>query len=95
LLVVAAGRQVLTWPAANAWPIVLLTALVDIVISRVLFYVALRRLNMSMHTIILTLSPVATILWSLILFDTLPGFQQWIGGAAVLIGVMIVTWPRR
>lgn len=95
LLVVAAGRGVLFWPAANAWAIVILTAVVDIIISRVLFYVALRRLNLSIHTIVLTLGPVLTILWSFLLFDTLPRGQQWIGGIAVLCGVMMVTWPRR
>jgi drug/metabolite transporter (DMT)-like permease len=95
LFFVAAGRGVLVWPQAAAWPIVILTAVVDIIISRVLFYVALRRLNMSIHTILLTLSPVATILWSWWLFDALPGPQQLLGGAAVLAGVLVVTWPRR
>lgn len=95
LLIIAAGRQVLVLPPTNAWPIVILTAAVDIVISRVLFYVALRRLNMSIHTILLTLSPVATILWSQLLFGTTPGLQQLIGGMGVLLGVMLVTWPRR
>lgn len=95
LLVVAAGRGVLFWPAANAWVIVTLTAVVDIIVSRVLFYVALRRLNLSVHTIVLTLGPVLTILWSFLLFDTLPGGRQWLGGLAVLCGVMMVTWPRR
>jgi drug/metabolite transporter (DMT)-like permease len=93
--IVAAGQGVLTWPLATAWPIVIITALVDVVISRVLFYAALRRLHMSMHTIILTLSPVATIVWSLYLFGTWPGLQQLLGGSAVLLGVILVTWPRR
>ena len=48
---------------------------VDVVISRVLYYLALRRLRMSIHTVILTLSPVITILWSLALFDVLPTLQ--------------------
>lgn len=95
LFATAAGRGVLVWPATNAWLIVIVTALVDIIISRVLFYVALRRLNMSIHTILLTLSPVATIVWSRLLFDSLPGLQQLIGGLTVLVGVLLVTWPRR
>lgn len=95
LLVVAAGRGVLVWPHAGAWPIVVLTALVDIIISRVLFYVALRRLQMSMHTIFLTLGPVLTVLWSIPLFGVAPGPQQLVGGLAVLAGVMLVSWPRR
>ncbi len=95
LFVIAAGGGVLAWPTRAGWMIVALTAVVDIIISRVLFYVALRRMTMNIHTIVLTLSPVATILWSLLLFDTLPGRQQIIGGSAVLLGVLIVTWPRR
>jgi len=91
----AAARGVLTWPAVNGWPIVLLAAAVDVILSRVLYYVALRRLRLNTHTILLTLSPVVTILWSLLLFDTLPGLQQLLGGAAVLTGVLLVTWPRR
>jgi drug/metabolite transporter (DMT)-like permease len=92
---VAVGRGVLVGPPANAWPIVVITALVDIIISRVLYYVALRRLDMNVFTILLTLSPVVTILWSLLLFNTVPGLQQFAGGAAVLAGVMVVTWPRK
>ncbi len=57
--------------------------------------VALRRLNMSIHSLLLTLSPVATILWSFFLFRTLPGLQQLIGGLTVMAGVLIVTWQQR
>ena len=46
---------------------------------------------MSIHSIVLTLSPVAAVLWSLLLFDTLPTLQQFLGGAAVILGVLIVT----
>ncbi len=95
LFVIAAGRGVLAWPTLAGWGIVSLTAVMDVIISRLLFYVALRRMTMNIHTIVLTLSPVATILWSLLLFDTLPGLQQVIGGGAVLLGVLIVTWPGR
>jgi drug/metabolite transporter (DMT)-like permease len=95
LLLVAAGQGVLTWPQPDAWLIVTVTALVDVVISRVLYYVALRRFNMSIHTILLTLSPVVTIVWAFFLFETLPGLQETIGGITVLLGVLLVTWPRR
>jgi len=64
---------------------------VDVVLSRVLYYVALRRLKMSIHTIILTLSPMLTILWSVILFSEKPSAQAFIGGAAVIAGVLLVT----
>jgi drug/metabolite transporter (DMT)-like permease len=65
------------------------------VISRTLYYVVLRRLEMSIHSIVLTLSPVAAVLWSLLLFDTLPTLQEFLGGAAVILGVLIVTIRQR
>jgi drug/metabolite transporter (DMT)-like permease len=49
---------------------------------------------MSIHTIVLTISPVATVLWSLLLFDTMPTPQQLLGGTAVILGVLIVTTHR-
>ncbi len=95
LLVWAVGANALIWPASNAWLILALTAVVDVIISRVLYYVALRRLQMSIHSLILTLSPAITILWSYQLFNQLPTAQQLIGGAAVLVGVMIVLYRKR
>jgi drug/metabolite transporter (DMT)-like permease len=47
--------------------------------------------SMSVHTIILTLSPVVSIALSLFLFGTFPGPQELLGGVLVLIGVVIVT----
>ena len=51
---------------------------------------------MSIHTIILTLSPVVTILWSLALFREVPTPTSLIGGALVILGVALVTLrPRK
>lgn len=91
LLLFVTARGQFTWPAPEAWAILLLAGTVDVVISRVLYYVALRRLKMSFHTIILTLSPVITILWSILLFSEKPSLQGFIGGLAVILGVIIVT----
>ena len=49
---------------------------------------------MSFHTVILTLSPVITILWSIALFGELPTLQGLVGGAAVIAGVAIITTGR-
>jgi drug/metabolite transporter (DMT)-like permease len=94
LLLFTTARGQLVWPPAQAWLIVVLAGTVDVVISRVLYYVALRRLRLSFHTIILTLSPVITILWSIVLFSQSPTPQALAGGAAVLTGVIVVTWGR-
>ncbi len=90
LFCVALGRQSLVWPDAGVWPLIVVTGLVDIVLSRSLFYLALRWMHMSVHAIVLALSPVVAILWSLILFDVHPTLTQGIGGIGVICGVMLV-----
>ncbi len=94
LFLFAVGRRALVWPSTSAWLLLGLVGTVDVVVSRTLYYVALRRLKMSIHSIVLTLSPVATICWSLLLFDTFPTPQQLLGGAGVILGVLIVTLNR-
>lgn len=78
----------------EAWGILLVAGTVDVVISRTLYYTALRRLPISIHSLIFTLSPVVAILWSLALFGSLPTVQELLGGVAVLVGVGIVTYRR-
>jgi drug/metabolite transporter (DMT)-like permease len=94
LLIFTIARGQMMWPAPRAWIILIAAGTVDVVISRVLYYRALRWLRMSVHTIILTLSPVITILWSIALFGELPTLQGLIGGAAVIAGVAIITTGR-
>jgi len=84
----------IAWPGPGAWPLLLLVGTTDVVLSRALYYVALRRLSLSLHTIVLTLSPAAAVLWALGLFGELPAVQQLAGGAIVLAGVFI-TMQRR
>ncbi len=95
LFLSALGRRALVWPSTTAWLLLVLVGTVDVVISRALYYAALRRLNMSVHSIVLALSPVAAVLWSLLLFDTLPAPRQLLGGAAVILGVAMVMVNRR
>lgn len=92
IFTMASGQFV--WPSPAAWLLLLLVGSVDVVFSRVLYYIALRRFQMSLHTIILTLSPVITILWSLVLFGERPTTIGLLGGLAVLCGVAIVTMSR-
>ncbi|MCW1968846.1 MAG: DMT family transporter [Anaerolineae bacterium] len=83
------------WPSGAAWLWLLAAATFDIVISRALYYLALRRLSISLHTISLTLSPVMATLWSLILFNVVPSLRQVIGGMAILAGIAVVSLARR
>jgi len=65
-----------------------------VVISRGLYYLVLRRMDMSVLTIILTLTPVVTWVWSMALFGWRPGLAEIGGGVATLAGVLIVTASR-
>lgn len=89
-LFAAVGRN-LVWPNTQAWLILLMVGTVDVVISRSLYYLALRQLKMSLFSLVLTLSPVVAILWSLFLFGSNPTLQQMVGGVAVLVGVLMVS----
>ena len=91
LLLFSTARQQLLWPDARAWPWIILVGAVDVAASRALYYIALRWIPLSVHTIVLSLSPVAAVVWSMLLFGTAVTVQQVIGGAAVIAGVLIVT----
>jgi drug/metabolite transporter (DMT)-like permease len=95
LLALALVTREWTWPGGRAWLLIILTATFDVVVSRLLYYRALRMLTMSYHTIVLTLSPIVTSLWALLLFGTHPSVQEAIGGAAVIAGVIVVSLSRR
>lgn len=90
----ALGGGHLHWPNSETWLLLLLAGTVDVVISRTLYYKTLRLFPMSIHTIILMLSPVVAIAVSLLLFGEFPGVQDLIGGALVLIGVFVVNRAR-
>jgi len=66
----------------------------DVVISRTLYYAALRHLNLSIHALVLTLSPVLTVFWSFLIFGSQPTLQQGFGGMGVIGGIMLVTWGQ-
>ncbi|UCG05666.1 MAG: DMT family transporter [Desulfobacterales bacterium] len=91
---IALGRRALIWPDSSTWLLLIMTGTVDVVISRSLFYLVLRRMTMSIHSIVLTLSPVAAISWAFLLFDTMPTIQQFVGGVGVILGVLMVTIRR-
>jgi drug/metabolite transporter (DMT)-like permease len=94
LFFIALGRRALIWPDSITWLLIIMTGTVDVVVSRALFYLVLRRMTMSIHAIVLTLSPVAAILWAFLLFETVPTTQQLVGGVGVILGVMLVTLRR-
>jgi drug/metabolite transporter (DMT)-like permease len=94
LLVLAVAQGALVWPSPVGWMWLLVAGTVNVVISRGLYYLVLRRMDMSVLTIILTLTPVVTWLWSMALFGGRPGLAEIGGGVATLAGVLIVTASR-
>ena len=85
-------QQQLVLPTANiAWLYLLAAGTIDVVISRVLYYLVLRRMTVSIHALLLTLSPVITIGWSLVLFAEWPTWMALGGGLSVVAGVLLVT----
>ena len=93
LFVVAFGNLVM--PDASTWVLLLIAGTVDVVISRSLYYLTLRLLSMSLHTIILTLSPVVSIIVALLLFQTFPTVTGLVGGSIILVGVFLATRAGR
>lgn len=94
LLLLAVAQGALVWPSAVGWGWLLLAGTVNVVVSRGLYYLALRRMDMSVLTIILTLTPVVTWAWSMAIFGGRPGVAEIVGGLATLAGVLIVTASR-
>lgn len=94
LLVAVTGQGAWRWPDGETWLLLFVAGTVDVVISRALYYLSLRRLNITIHSLVLTFSPVVAILWSLALFGEWPGVQALTGGVAVVIGIAVVTLRR-
>jgi len=95
LFLLAWGRGQLVWPTNETWLLIIVTGTVDVLLSRICYYWALRHMTMSVHSLILTLSPVLAVLWSYLLIGDLPTVQQLVGGMAVVIGVLLVMRGQR
>ena len=94
LVVLALAQSAVVWPTPVAWGWLVLAAAVNVVLSRGVYYLALRRLDMSFLTIVLTLTPVVTWVWSIAVFGGRPTAVEVAGGAATLAGVLLVTVSR-
>jgi drug/metabolite transporter (DMT)-like permease len=92
---VAVGKNALIWPTKTAWLLITLTATVDTVVSRALYYLVLRRLQMSVHAIVMALNSIAAISWTYLFFDIAPTAQQLFGGVGILVGVSMVIIRQR
>lgn len=91
LFVLAVAQNKLVMPSPKGWLLVIMVGTVEIFLGRSLYYIVLNRVQMSVHSILLTLSPVMTMLWALLFFGSQPTRIEIIGGTAVLLGIMLVT----
>jgi len=82
-------------PTPFTYFLLVLTATVDVVLSRILYYWALRQMRLNIHTIVLTLTPVLTVIWSIFLFKESPTWQSAAGGVLILVGILIVTLAKQ
>jgi O-acetylserine/cysteine efflux transporter len=94
LVALALAQGAVVWPTPVAWGWLVVAAAVNVVLSRGVYYLALRRLDMSLLTILLTLAPVVTWLWSGLVFGGRPTGTELAGGVATLAGVLLVTASR-
>jgi len=96
LFIFTVARGELTWPQGReVWVILLLAATINVTVSRSLYYMILRRFQLSILTILLTLSPAMTVLWSYLLFGVLPSLQGVVGGTIIIGGVILVAMSRQ
>ncbi len=94
VVALAFAQGAIVWPTPVAWGWLVVAAAVNVVLSRGVYYLALRRLDMSFLTIVLTLTPVVTWLWSFAVFGGRPTRIEIAGGVATLAGVLLVTASR-
>jgi drug/metabolite transporter (DMT)-like permease len=94
LLGLGVAQNALAWPSRTAWVILIAAGTVNVVVSRGLYYLALRQLDMSVLTIALTASPVVTWIWAVALFGGRPTTIEIVGGIAILAGVSVVSASR-
>lgn len=94
LLLSAVVQGALSVPDARGLAVVALAGLVDVVVSRALYYLLLRRINVSALAVTLTLGPVVAAFWTFLISGTVPSLQQIAGGCVVLLGVLIVARGR-
>lgn len=93
-LMVGSGNTGLP-PTSRDLMVLLLTGTMDVVISRTLYYWALRQMRLGIHTIVLTAAPVLTVVWSILFFGESPTGQGFAGGAIVLFGIVIVALAQQ
>jgi drug/metabolite transporter (DMT)-like permease len=80
-----------SWPA-HGW--LLLLAISAQVIGWLLISISLPRLPAAITSVVLTVQPVASVVWGIVLLGEAPSVVQLIGAAAILGGLVLATGRR-
>lgn len=94
MLIFSSLRAEYVLPSWDTALLLLIAGAVNVVLGRVLYYQVLRRVSLSVHTILLTMSPVLTIVWAVLFFGAFLSGQEVLGGALVLAGLILVGLRR-
>ena len=77
-------------PEAGQLAGIFIGALLGSFIGHMLYYRSLQYIDLSKASLLHASQPLFVVVYGLLIFGTLPGVQQWFGGALVLLGVYLL-----
>ncbi|MFN8455824.1 MAG: DMT family transporter [Anaerolineae bacterium] len=86
--------QQLTWPGLISWLWIIGGAFFGPFLSYLLFYQSLRYLDLAKGAVIRATQPLFVAVYSLLLFGVLIDWPQFLGGVAMMAGVLVMLWER-
>ena len=89
-IIMVIGGRTLFLPDKNTLFIILLAALLLPVLGRATYMEALKRINISRAALITQSTPLFTALFAFIILATYPSPIEWLGGALIVAGVVVV-----
>ena len=78
----------------QVWYGVLALGLIGPILSRLLYMLALKRMELSKVAIISQLQPVFVLMIALVAFGQLPGIREMWGGLFLVVGCLVMIWGR-
>ncbi len=94
LTIFCLAKHELIMPPKNTWLLLIVVGTVDVVISRAFYYLALRRLKVSLLSVSLAVSPALAVVWAVVFFDAYFAIRQITGGILVIAGVLLAIVCR-
>lgn len=85
----------LQMPPAGTLAIIAVASLAGSFLANVTFYASLARIDVTRATAIKTLQPFFVLMAAYVVFTTLPTYQQVLGGAIIVTGILCLLYGRR